>query len=143
MSPVTSQSSGSQPSSSQQEIDERILLDWGARIGVAARREYVKPAQLENLIASLDSVSGREALLATAAFALRQVKRGGIGQTTANLIRQALLDLYERKGADKDHARKMLGFAKWVFEADIQYRDRPENLTLHQLLKQLGQQKTG
>ncbi len=140
---MTSQSSGSQPSSSQQEIDERILLDWGARIGVAARREYVKPAQLETLIASLDSVSGREALLATAAFALRQVKRGGIGQTTANLIRQALLDLYERKGADKDHARKMLGFAKWVFEADIQYRDRPENLTLHQLLKQLGQQKTG
>ena len=140
---MTSQSSGSQPSSSQQEVDEQLLLDWGARIGVAARSEDVKPAQLENLIASLDSVSGREALLATAAFALRQVKRGGIGQTTANLIRQALLDLYERKGADKDHARKMLGFAKWVFEADIQYRDRPENLTLHQLLKQLGQQKTG
>jgi len=165
MSPVTSQSSGSQPSSSQQEIDERILLDWGARIGVAACMDNVAPSQLENLIASLDSVSGKEALLATAAFALRQAqrhkrqdqrekKKGGIGERTANLIRQALLDLYGREGADKDHARKMLGFAKWIYEwLHVEDRDgrsyckvnipNPENLTLLQLLKQFRQQRTG
>ena len=157
MSPVTSQSSGSQPSFSQQEIDERILLDWGARIGVAARREGVASSQLENVIASLDSVSGREALLATTIFVRKQEQKGKLkkkeqGQRektesmTAKLIIQAMLDLYQ-KGADKDHARKMLDFAKWVYEAKIQYSGRLENLTLHQLLKhlleQLRQQRTG
>jgi hypothetical protein len=134
--------------------------------------DNVAPSQLENLIASLDSVSGREALLATAAFALRQAQRhkrqdqrqdqrekkkggkGGIGERTANLILQALLDLYGREGADKDHARKMLGFAKWIYEwLHVEDRDdrsycrvnipNPENLTLLQLLKQFRQQRTG
>jgi hypothetical protein len=133
-------------SSSSQPIDELELLDWGTQIGVAARRENVRPAQLENLIASLDSVSGREALLATAIFALRQAQRlDSVGRTTANLVSQALVDLYER-GAGKDHARKMLGFAKWIYEANIPYRDRIEQLTLLQLLKwysQQRQQRTG
>jgi hypothetical protein len=126
--------------SSSQPIDELELLNWGTQIGVAARRENVRPAQLENLIASLDSVSGREALLATAIFALRQAQRLGVGRTTANLVSQALVGLYER-GAGKDHARKMLGFAKWIYEANITCRDRIEQLTLLQLLKQCSQQR--
>jgi hypothetical protein len=132
-------------SSTSQPIDELELLNWGTQIGVAARRENVRPAQLENLIASLDSVSGREALLATAIFALRQAQRLGVGRTTASLVSQALVGLYER-GAGKDHARKVLGFAKWIYEANIPYRDRIEQLTLLQLLKwysQQRQQRTG
>ena len=139
-------------SSTSQPIDELELLDWGTRIGVAALRDGVERSQLENLIATLDSVSGREALLATAGFALRQARRrekggekGLIGRTTANFISQALYNLYV-KGADKDHARKMLSFAKWIYEADIRYRDRIEQLTLLQLLKwylQQRQQRTG
>jgi hypothetical protein len=141
--------------SSSQPIDELELLDWGTKIGVAARGENVRPAQLENLIASLDTVSGREALLATAGFALRQAGRrekrgeeGLIGRRTADLVSRALVNLYER-GAGKDHARKMLGFAKWIYEANIPYRDRAEQLTLLQLLKwylqqrQQRQQRTG
>ena len=131
-------------SSSSQPIDELELLNWGTKIGAAARSEKVRPTQLENLIASLDSVSGREALLATAIFALRQAQRLG-GHRTADLVSRALVDLYER-GAGKDHARKMLGFAKWIYEANIPYRDRIEQLTLLQLLKwysQQRQQRTG
>jgi hypothetical protein len=134
-------------SSSSQPIDELELLDWGARIGVAASRrrdvdrdEETAKSQLENLIASLDSVSGREALLATAAYALRQARRNRIDHLAANLIRQALIDLYE-KGANKDHARKMLDFAKWIYEAKIDYQGRIEQLTLLQLLKQYSQQR--
>jgi hypothetical protein len=40
----------------------------------------------------------------------------------------------------------MLGFAKWIYEANIPYRDRIEQLTLLQLLKwysQQRQQRTG
>jgi len=120
------------------KVDEKLLLDWGARIGAAARSEGVRPAQLENLIASLDVVQGeREALLVTAAFALRQAQRLGAGRTTARLVSQALLELYE-KGYRKEEARKMLGFAKWVYEAVPGFRGRPEQLTLESLLRQLA-----
>ncbi len=92
-----------------------------------------------NVIASLDSVSGREALLATAAYALRQAQRGKLGRDTAELIKQALVDLYE-KGADKEHAKKMLEFAKWIFEAKIFYDyaniERLKQVELQDLLKQ-------
>ena len=118
------------------KVDEKLLLDWGARIGAAARSEGVRSAQLENLIASLDIVQGREALLVTAAFALRQAQRLGTGRTVARLVNQALLELYE-KGYGKEEARKMLGFAKWVYEAISGFKGRPEQLTLENLLKQL------
>ncbi|MEM1913735.1 MAG: hypothetical protein QW067_11400 [Thermofilaceae archaeon] len=120
-------------------IDEKLLLDWGARVGLAARLENVRSAQLENLIASLDSVESREALLATAAFALRQAERLGTGRTMARIVNQAMLDLYE-KNAGKEHARKMLGFAKWVYEAiDKLPGDlRPERVTLEELLRRLA-----
>ena len=119
-------------------VNEKLILDWGARIGVSALNEGVKASQLENLIASLDNFQGREALLATAAFALRQAQRLGTGRTTARLANQALLELYE-KGGGKEEARKLLGFAKWVYEARISVRGgRPEQLTLDSLLKQLA-----
>lgn len=119
------------------ETLERLILDWGARIGVSAQIEGVRASQFENLITSLENFQGREALLATAAFAQRQAQRLGVGRATARLISQALLELYE-KGAGKEEARKMLGFAKWVFEARIlpPRGVRPEQLTLESLLKQ-------
>ncbi|MEM4640852.1 MAG: hypothetical protein QXT93_13335, partial [Thermofilum sp.] len=83
-------------SASQNVVEEKLLLDWGARVGLAARLENVRSAQLENLIASLDSVESREALLATAAFALRQAERLGTGRTMARIVNQAMLDLYEK-----------------------------------------------
>lgn len=120
-------------------IDEKPLLDWGARIGLAAKQEEIDSTQLENLIASLDAVEGRAALLATAAFALRQAKRLRKGGMTAKIASQALLDLYD-KNLDKEQARKMLRFAKWVYEAiDKLPGDlRPERVTLEELLRRLA-----
>ncbi|MEM3944826.1 MAG: hypothetical protein QXJ59_12155 [Thermofilaceae archaeon] len=123
-------------------IDEKLLLDWGARIGLAARLENVRSAQLENLIASLDSVESREALLVAAAFALRQVERLHSGRMLARIVNQAMLDLYE-KNAGKEDAKKMLGFAKWVYEAlktlSTPLRGlRPEQVTLEELLRRLA-----
>ena len=118
---------------------EKLILDWGARIGVSAQIEGVRASQFENLIISLENFQGRETLLATAAFAQRQAQRLGVGRVTARLVSQALLELYE-KGAGKEEARKMLGFAKWVFEARIPPPRgvRPEQLTLESLLRQLA-----
>jgi len=126
-------------SAKTKQVDEKWLLDWGARIGVAARRDGVKASQLENLIASLDSVEEREALLVTAAYALRQMQRLGVGRTMARLVAQALRELYERDGG-KEEARKMIGFAKWVFEAVGTQRVSGDlsQLSLEELLKQLA-----
>jgi len=122
----------------QANVDESFLLDWGARIGAAARNENVKAAQIENLIASLDAIEGRMALLATGAFALRQAQRLGSGRAMARLVAQAMLDLYE-KGGGKEEAKKALGFAKWVYEAlPMGFRGRLEQLTLSAILKQMA-----
>ncbi|MCS7105592.1 MAG: hypothetical protein NZ954_08560 [Thermofilaceae archaeon] len=128
---MTSQSSG---------INEELLLNWGSRIGLAAKIENVRSSQLENLIASLDVFESKEALLITAAFALRQAERLNSGRTMARLVSQAMLDLYE-KGGGKEDARRTLGFAKWVYEAlgtkTIKHL-KPDQVTLLELLKQLS-----
>ena len=92
------------------------LLNWGARIGAAAYFDNVESSQLENIIATLDAIQGREALLLVAMFAQRQSKRLGPGRNLARVITEAMLNLYE-KGLGKDEARIVLGTAKWVFDA--------------------------
>jgi hypothetical protein len=132
-------------------IDEYSLLEWGARIGAAARSDRdVERAQMENLIASLDAVEGREALLVVAAYAQRQAQRlkkdkkersGRAMARMARLVTQAMLDLYERGGGKKE-ARVMLGFAKWVYEAfpeNFVFRDAPEQLKLVDIIKQIAE----
>ena len=123
----------------QAKIDETFILDWGAKIGVAARNENVRAAQIEALIASLDTIEGRGALLITATFAQRQAQRLGTGREMARLVTQAMLDLHE-KGGGKEEARKLLGFAKWIYEAlpPRPIRVRLDQLTLQDLLKQLA-----
>jgi hypothetical protein len=81
------------------KIDEKLILDWGTRIALAA---------------------SSEALLATAAFALRQGVRLN-AKSTGRVVANALLDLYS-KGGTKDDARKMLGIAKWVYEASEYFK---------------------
>ncbi len=131
----------SKPSSCN--VEEKLLFDHGTRIGVAALIDRVARSQIENIIASLDTVEGREALLVTAAFAKRQiVARGQSERTkedkkTAQFIVKALLELYE-KGCGKEEARKVLGFAKWIYEIEFTPRGTPEQLTLQEYLKQLA-----
>jgi hypothetical protein len=119
--------------------NEELLLNWGARIGVAAYSDGVKASQLENILAILDVIEVREALLLTALFAYRQARRLGTGTTMARMIQQAMLDLYEKNLAKKE-AREVLGIAKWVYEAlqgsGVRIpRDQLDKLTFHELLK--------
>ena len=125
----------SKPSSCN--VEEKLLFDHGTRIGVAALIDRVARSQIENIIASLDTVEGREALLVTAAFARRQAKRNKVGTKMANFIVKALLELYE-KGCGKEEARKVLGFAKWIYEIEFTPRVNVERLTLQEYLKQLA-----
>jgi serine phosphatase RsbU (regulator of sigma subunit) len=107
-------------------MEEKDLLDWGARIGAIAKAEEVEKHQLETLMASLESTrDNRECLLLTAAFAHRQSnrmeKRAGeerplLGSRTAEQVCNALRELYQ-KGGTREDARKVLGIAKWVHEA--------------------------
>jgi len=137
-------SAGTSSLESTTKIDEKTLLDWGAKIGVAAKRENVSTSQLENLIATLSSIRGREALLVAAVYAMRQAQRrgekeeGGIGPVTARLVSQALTELY-RQGAGIEEARKVLDFSRWVYEAFGEKfpKMRAEQYTLEKVLGEL------
>lgn len=127
--------------SSPQPSREELLLNWGARIGAVAFVDRVKASQIENIIASLDMVEGREALLLTALFAQRQAKRLRRSKNMARLIRQAMLELYD-KNLSKEEAREVLRIAKWVFEALQESgvplrREQLDKLTLKDLLAML------
>jgi hypothetical protein len=114
------------------------MLDWGARIGAAARRDNVKASQLENMIAAFESFTDPKAsLLGVAAFALRQAERLGSGRTMARLVVRAMEELYN-KGCSKEEGRKILGFAKWIFEALREYRGDVERLTIEQVLNEIA-----
>jgi len=119
-----------------QEVDEKFLLDWGAKIGAAAKSEGVAKTQLENLIATLESfLDDTASLLGTAAFALRQAERQRTGRRMAKLVGKAMIELCERKYG-KNEARKMLGFAKWVYEALGYQKIRDfEKINLEELIK--------
>lgn len=126
---------------------EKELLDWGVKIGVQARASRVEKHQLENLIASLDSTDDpRKSLLITAVFARRQAARRErpLDPLTARLVVSAMHDLYGG-GYKQEHARKMLGFAKWVYESAEQIRverDKIPTLTLESfigLLREKGE----
>ncbi len=103
------------------QIEESELLDWGVRIGTQACLDNVEKHQLENLIASLEStVDEKYSFWVTAVFALRQATRQSRGRplispSTADLVFSAMNEL-SKKSANREQARKMLGFAKWVYE---------------------------
>lgn len=97
--------------------EEEQILNASARIGVQAAFERMTKAQFENLIASLDFIEDPKAsLLVTAAYAHRQAARLGKGRETAKLISNVLNQIYKSNKSRED-ARKVLGLAKWVFEA--------------------------
>lgn len=121
---------------------EPDILDLAARIGVQAKYDRMERSQIENILSSLDLIGDeRKSLLVTALFAERQAERLKKGRNTAKLINESLSRLYA-SGKDRNHARQLLGLAKWVYEAiegkrlPIDPRDI-RNLTFERLLEVL------
>ncbi|MCS7132734.1 MAG: hypothetical protein NZ918_03310 [Aigarchaeota archaeon] len=118
------------------------ILNLGARIGIQAKFDHVERAQIENIISSLDFVEDKKlSLLVTALFAERQAERLRRGHNTARLINDAMTKLFT-SGLEKEHARQLLGIAKWVYEAaerrrlNLRVEDIPK-LTLKEVLEHL------
>lgn len=114
-------------------ITESELLNWGIKIGFQARKDKVGAKQLENLVASLESVEESNALLFTAVFAKRQASRKEgdkplLSRDVARIVVDAMKYLHDRD-AKRNEARKMLCFAKLVFEAleDMELPESPPN----------------
>jgi hypothetical protein len=99
-----------------ESIGEEEVLNLATKIGVQAKIDGVTRAQFENILSSLELVEDSKAsLLVTAAFAHRQAARLG-GRRMAELINDAMRKLYDAN-CGKEDARKLLGFAKWIFES--------------------------
>lgn len=120
---------------------EPDILDLAARIGVQAKYEKMERSQIENILSSLDLIGDeRKSLLVTALFAERQAERLKKGRNTAKLINESLSKLYA-SGKDRNHARQLLGLAKWVYEAIPEGKRLPidprniRNLTFERLLE--------
>ncbi len=97
-------------------VEEKFLLDRGARIGLQWRLEGVKKTQIEGVLASLEFTKDDKAcLLLTVAYAYRQAERLHKGHNAAHLINEALNEIYNR-GGGRDEGRRLLGIAKWVYE---------------------------
>ncbi|MEM1554576.1 MAG: hypothetical protein QXJ72_06820 [Thermoproteota archaeon] len=97
-------------------IDINELLNYATRIGVQAKLDGLAKAQLEGLLASLNMIDDPKAsLLLTSTYAHRQAERLGRGRNTARIVNEAMRWLSSR-GGDREWARMLLRFAKWVFE---------------------------
>lgn len=115
------------------------LVDFSARIGVAARLEGVDRTQLEKLIASLDFIGDeRLCIYVTQAYAARQLSRRELGNITTRLTIDAL-----SRCTNRNQARAVLGLAKWVYEGakTIRFRnirrDNVEKITFEDYIKEV------
>jgi len=116
------------------------LLNYATKIGVQAKFDGLSKAQLEGLLASLNMIEDPKASLSlTSAYAHRQAERLARGRNTARLVNEAMSWL-SSKGGDREQARMLLGFAKWIFEC-IEHIRLPRieisRLTLEEFLKTL------
>jgi hypothetical protein len=118
-------------------LSERLVLDWGAKIGAVARSEFAPAFFFTHVIASLDEFSSRETVCFTAIAARRFAERYCCCYQTAEVVAQAMYDIYE-KGGGKEDARRLLGFAKWVYEALRRPVPRAESATLLDVLRCLA-----
>jgi hypothetical protein len=118
-------------------LDEGLVLNWGAKVGATARSECAPASFFTYTIASLDEFSSREALCFVAVVARRFSERYFCCYRTAEVTVRALLDAYG-KGGGKEDARRILGFAKWVYEALRRPVFYAESVTLLDVLRCLA-----
>lgn len=135
-------------------MNEQEILNAGIRIGVALHSEEVSSAQVNKLLEILESEKEpKTAITLLAIYVQRQkarrrkgqreeTEKGYIGEASAREITRILLRLLNTNIENKDEVRKILGTAKWVYEALEGYRGDPRALRNIQdpqsLLSKLG-----
>ena len=127
-------------------IDVKWLMDMAAKVAYLIRTTgRFDRSQLFRLVEVLESTAGdKEALWATALFALRQSKRRDqeIPPNVATAIRDVLLSIAEKAEKEaRELAREFLGYLRWFFEASERIRlprARVEDVDAEWFLRQLG-----
>jgi len=114
--------------SQNQIMNEQEILNLGAKIGHALHIDNVKLAQVNKLLEILESEKDpKTAITILILYAFRQKSRkpgeaSYIGPRAVQEISNAMLGLLNQNPKNKDEARKILGVAKWVYEALKEYR---------------------
>lgn len=97
------------------------IINYAVRAGVAARFERVDKSQIPKVLEVLWSSPAERAIETTMLFVLRQRSRHEIGDLTARLIVEGLMEVKRRSRGDLEKAKALaaefLGLFKWVYEA--------------------------
>lgn len=106
----------------------RDLTELGVKLGVRWKVDGVQSTQINKLLELLNSESDeRLALVLVSLFSHKQASRNIIRQSSAREISNAMQEILASKKSNlKAEARKVLGVAKWVYEALERKRIPPE-----------------
>lgn len=123
------------------------LTELGVRLGVRFRVDGVESAQVNKLLELLNAERDeRLALVLVSLFSYRQASRsrGYMKITTAREISNAMGEILASKKSElRAEARRVLGVAKWVYEALENKRITPDSVDkirdYDSLLKFLGE----
>jgi len=118
------------------ELSLSEMLDIASKIAYSAKmsgKDY--KSQINRILEVLEVTSDERELkapvLTTIAFVIRQMGRNEIDNKTGALIKDALFKLIDTD-KPKDHARKLLGLFKWLYES-IEKRRLPRVSTIDQV----------
>ncbi|MEM2056718.1 MAG: hypothetical protein QXO76_00480 [Thermoproteota archaeon] len=108
----------------------RDITELGVKLGVRFRVDGVQPSQINKLLELLNAESDeRLALVLVSLFSHRQASRGYMKQSSAREVSNAMQEvLVSRKSDLRSEARRVLGIAKWVYEALERKRIPPDRV---------------
>ncbi|MEM2910432.1 MAG: hypothetical protein QXO01_05150 [Nitrososphaerota archaeon] len=102
------------------DISAHDFYKLGVKVGVRLKVDGVQSTQVNKLLELLNSESDeRLAVTLVAIFAHRQANRGYLRISSAKELSDAMKQILECKECSgvRNEARKVLGIAKWVYEA--------------------------
>lgn len=95
------------------------LTERGVRLGIRLKVDGVPPAQVNKLLEILNAERDeRLALVLVSLFSHRQASRGYMKPASAREVSNVMGEILASKSSEvRAEARKVLGIAKWVYEA--------------------------
>ncbi|BBD73372.1 hypothetical protein HS1genome_1761 [Sulfodiicoccus acidiphilus] len=122
-------------------IDEKWLLDRGARIANLANQGRVERTQINGLLTFLQNTRSVEQL---ELYVLRQAGRDELNQEMAKELLRAIEEIKGKGGDTVQTVLSLLGYTKWSFEAIDGLRIQGQVNDLKSLVSAvLGQPRTG